>query len=132
MYTHEFQGHIKESKLGRATLKLRQGIWGPPWGPQWVQGKVLVGVKGENPQKLLDFRDFIGLKTCFDCWKPAIFYVYIWLLYVKKFLYKSGGATNSLVPPPLSYARTIFIFVYIGKNFFLNETWHVANLNQTW
>ena len=58
------------------------------------------GSRGRSPRKLLDFRDFIDLKTRFDGWKPAIFFILTSDYHIlKNFLYKSGGAQTHLCPP---------------------------------
>ncbi|XP_056009537.1 uncharacterized protein LOC125678956 [Ostrea edulis] len=52
--THLFQGRIQELRLwGRHFMK--QGVWGPPQGRQWVQGKALVGVQGAKPPEAPGF-----------------------------------------------------------------------------
>lgn len=37
----------------------RPGVWGSPEGPQWVQGKTLVGAKGAKPLEVLRFWGFL-------------------------------------------------------------------------
>jgi hypothetical protein len=53
--THGFKGHIQESKLGGATLFEAGG--------SGVRLEAPSGSRGRSPRKLLDFRDFIDLKT---------------------------------------------------------------------
>ena len=33
----------------------RPGVWGPPKGPQWVQGNALVGAQGAKPPEAPEF-----------------------------------------------------------------------------
>ena len=52
IYIYSVKGQIQELKLGEGLrLYMRQGAWGPPWGPQWVQGEALVGAQSpEAPE----------------------------------------------------------------------------------
>ena len=44
---------IRDEGVGR---NIQLGVW----GPQWVQGRALVGVQGQSPRKLLKSVHFVG------------------------------------------------------------------------
>ena len=95
---HEFHGHVQESKLGGATLIEAGGLGAalrPPMGPGrspcWGPGGEAPGIR---PRKLLDFRDFIDLKTSFDCRKPAIFFIFTSDHYMLEYIYKPACAPH--------------------------------------
>ena len=102
------EGNTNWGRGSGGRLEAPSGSRAVPW---W-------GSRGRSPRKLLDFRDFIDLKTRFDGWKPAIFFIFTSDYHMlKKFCTKVGGHKPTCAPPlpkvgghvpplpPLSYAR---------------------------
>ena len=60
LYTQHLVINVRARSQGTFDVEalFRQEGWGPPWGPQWVQGEALVGAQGAKPPEANGYYTF--------------------------------------------------------------------------
>ena len=100
----------------------RQVVWGPPWGPQWVQGlraKPWWGPRGRSPRKLTDSRDFrckfLTLRDAFFRIFLVLFGCSVVFFVCEQNTYYGWESSNFRIRKLLSVGRQILLSVISTK-----------------